>query len=75
LSNLRITQWLGEISYPLYLWHWPLLVIPMVYFGRGLSILERAIAILATLLLALPSRYMASRQKPKVQPQKQLEDI
>ncbi|MSY00599.1 MAG: acyltransferase family protein, partial [Actinobacteria bacterium] len=27
LSKLRIVQWLGEISYPFYLWHWPILVL------------------------------------------------
>lgn len=58
-SNLRVTQWLGEISYPLYLWHWPLLVIPMVYLGRGLNMYERALAIIGTLLLAdLTHRYI-----------------
>ncbi|CAN2199851.1 COG1835 Predicted acyltransferases [Candidatus Nanopelagicaceae bacterium] len=52
LSKLRIVQWLGEISYPFYLWHWPILVLPSTRFGRPLTLIERALLIALTALAA-----------------------
>ena len=52
-------QRLGKISYSLYLWHWPVLVIPQVIAGNRLPILERiALALLSILLAALTEKFV-----------------
>ena len=59
IGNNKVTQWLGEISYPLYLWHWPVLVIPSIYWARPLSLTEKIFLLLLTAFLAdLTNRFI-----------------
>ncbi|WP_243418343.1 acyltransferase family protein [Actinomycetospora cinnamomea] len=37
LLTTRTAQYLGRISYPLYLWHWPVLVVSLVLSGRAVA--------------------------------------
>jgi peptidoglycan/LPS O-acetylase OafA/YrhL len=59
VAQSRATQWLGAISYPLYLWHWPVLVIPAIYLGEELTVIQTVPLLALTVLLAgLTHRYV-----------------
>lgn len=45
--------WIGLISYPLYLWHWPLLSFPRILEGEIPSATYRAVMIAAAFVLAV----------------------
>lgn len=58
LLSSNFVVWIGLISYPLYLWHWPLLSIATIIEGTRPSVLLRIIAIALTFILAI-STYWA----------------
>ncbi|MBF0261255.1 MAG: acyltransferase [Magnetococcales bacterium] len=58
LSN-RIAVWFGIISYPLYLWHWPILAFQKILVGDTPSKTARLLACIISIFLAwLTYRYV-----------------
>jgi peptidoglycan/LPS O-acetylase OafA/YrhL len=57
LLGNRLLQFFGRISYSLYLWHWPLLVLPLALKDSPLNIYERS----GLALLAIPFAYATKR--------------
>jgi peptidoglycan/LPS O-acetylase OafA/YrhL len=51
LSN-RVLVSIGLISYPLYLWHWPILAFARIYLAGTPSVWIRAVSLVASALLA-----------------------
>jgi len=56
-----LMRYFGRISYSLYLWHWPVLILPAVALAHSLSLAEKLLAILLSILLAsLTTRWIES---------------
>jgi len=67
----RPMVWVGLISYPLYLWHWPLLVYARILEGESPSNGIRALALAISVLLAwltyrFVERYVRKSESPAV---------
>src|SRR3712207_2383783 len=55
-------RWLGRVSYTLYLWHWPVLVLYLVRSGRDTPSLLGALAVIAlSLVLAAVTHRLVER--------------
>ena len=53
---LRPVQWLGDISYSVYLWHWPMIVLLPYVSGGHLGLLDKVAVLAASLVLGTLSK-------------------
>lgn len=52
VTSLRPVQWLGDVSYSLYLWHWPLIVLVPFAFASTMTTTMKAGILLSAVALA-----------------------
>ncbi|MDQ4503246.1 acyltransferase family protein [Sinomonas sp. ASV322] len=59
LLEWRPAQYVGDISYSVYLWHWPLIILAPSILGHELSAVSKiALGVLSIVLAAITKRYV-----------------
>ena len=58
MLGLKPLQWLGLVSFSLYLWHWPVFVIAEERSATPLSTAARVVCVLITLVLSAATYYL-----------------
>lgn len=62
IAGTRAVQWVGDVSYSLYLWHWPPIILIPYLTGHPLTHLEKAGILVGSFVLAwLTKRYVEDR--------------
>ncbi|MEP6468463.1 MAG: acyltransferase family protein [Chloroflexota bacterium] len=59
-------RWVGRISYSLYLWHWPILILGPIIIGQGGLRVRIPLALLSILVAALSTRFIETPFRARV---------
>ncbi|VFR39843.1 O-antigen acetylase [plant metagenome] len=61
ILSSRLFVWIGLISYPLYLWHWPLLSFAHIIIGEALPLRVAQLAVGVSVVLAILTYFLVEK--------------